>query len=63
MTSPELKEQLARSDPGGSGIKRRRCGRGFTYLGPDTALIKDAQTLATRGRAESAVVRLLADAN
>jgi DNA topoisomerase IB len=46
MTSPGLKEQLARSDPGGSGIKRRRCGRGFTYLDPDTALIKDAQTLA-----------------
>ena len=37
---------LSRSDPGGTGIRRRRCGRGFSYLGPDTAVIKDPRTLA-----------------
>jgi DNA topoisomerase IB len=37
---------LSRSDPGGTGIRRRRCGRGFSYLGPDTAVIKDRRTLA-----------------
>jgi DNA topoisomerase I len=37
---------LRRSDPGGTGIRRRRWGRGFSYLGPDTALIKDPRTLA-----------------
>jgi len=36
---------LRRSDPNGAGIRRRRCGRGFTYLGPD-ATIKDRRTLA-----------------
>ena len=45
MMTPELKDQLTRSDPSGSGIRRRRCGRGFTYLGPDAVLIKDPQTL------------------
>jgi DNA topoisomerase-1 len=37
---------LSRSDPGGTGIRRRRCGRGFSYLGPDTTVIKDPATLA-----------------
>jgi DNA topoisomerase IB len=37
---------LSRSDPSGTGIRRRRCGRGFSYLGPDTAVIKDPRTLA-----------------
>jgi DNA topoisomerase IB len=37
---------LIRSDPGGTGIRRRRCGRGFSYLGPDLAAIKDLRTLA-----------------
>jgi DNA topoisomerase IB len=37
---------LGRSDPSGAGIRRRRCGRGFSYLGPDTAVIKDPRTLA-----------------
>jgi DNA topoisomerase IB len=41
-----LESALSRSDPGGTGIRRRRCGRGFSYLGPDTALIKDPRTLA-----------------
>ena len=37
---------LTRSDPGGTGIRRRRRGRGFSYLGSDTAVIKDPETLA-----------------
>lgn len=37
---------LIRSDPSGAGIRRRRCGRGFSYRGPDMAAIKDLQTLA-----------------
>ena len=37
---------LSRSDPSGTGIQRRRCGRGFSYLGPDTAVITDPRTLA-----------------
>jgi DNA topoisomerase IB len=37
---------LRRSDPSGTGIRRRRCGRGFRYLGPDTAVITDPRTLA-----------------
>jgi DNA topoisomerase IB len=36
---------LRRSDPGGAGIRRRRCGRGFSYLGPDAAVITDPRTL------------------
>jgi len=41
-----LEGELSRSEPRGTGIRRRRCGRGFSYLGPDTALIKDPRTLA-----------------
>ena len=37
---------LRRSDPSGTGIRRRRCGRGFRYLGPDTAAITDPRMLA-----------------
>ena len=37
---------LRRSDPGGTGIRRRRCGRGFTYLGADAAAVKDPRILA-----------------
>jgi DNA topoisomerase IB len=44
MASGEM-GSLRRSDPGGAGIRRRRCGRGFHYLGPDAA-IKDPKTLA-----------------
>jgi DNA topoisomerase IB len=36
---------LRRSDPGAEGIRRRRCGRGFRYLGPD-APVTDPRTLA-----------------
>jgi hypothetical protein len=37
---------LRRSDPDGTGIRRRRCGRGFTYLGADAPAVKDPRTLA-----------------
>lgn len=37
---------LRRSDPGGTGIRRRRRGRGFSYLKPDAAVITDPRTLA-----------------
>lgn len=37
---------LTRSDPGGPGIRRRRCGRGFSYLGPDAAVIRDPRMIA-----------------
>lgn len=36
---------IVRSDPAAKGIRRRRCGRGFSYLGTDAAVIKDSQTL------------------
>ena len=32
---------LRRSDPAGTGIRRRRCGRGFSYLGADAAVVRD----------------------
>jgi len=38
--------RLRRSDPNGPGIRRRRCGRGFRYLGPDTQPVRDPETLA-----------------
>ena len=37
---------LQRSDLDAAGIRRRRRGRGFSYLGPDAASIKDPQILA-----------------
>ena len=37
---------LVRSDPAGAGIRRRRRGRGFSYLGPDSAVIADPAVLA-----------------
>src|SRR6201986_5404914 len=37
---------IVRSDPAAEGIRRRRRGRGFSYLGTDAAVIKDPQTLA-----------------
>ena len=41
----EVTPPLRRSDPGGMGIRRRRRGRGFSYLGPDAAVITDPRTL------------------
>jgi DNA topoisomerase IB len=37
---------LQRSDPNGPGIERRRCGRGFRYLGPGAVPVRDPETLA-----------------
>lgn len=37
---------LVRSDPGAPGIKRKGCGRGFRYLGPDGAPVCDPDALA-----------------
>ena len=37
---------LERSDPGAPGIGRRRCGRGFRYLGPDGSPVRDPDVLA-----------------
>ncbi len=37
---------LRRSDLSTAGIRRRRCGRGFRYLGPDAVAITDPRTLA-----------------
>jgi DNA topoisomerase IB len=38
--------ELVRSDLAGPGIRRRRCGRGFIYLGPDAGAVRDPATLA-----------------
>jgi len=38
---------IVRSDPAAEGIRRRRRGRGFSYLGTDAAVIKDTQTLTS----------------
>jgi DNA topoisomerase IB len=37
---------LRRSDPGLPGIKRRRCGRGFSYLDADAKPLRDAEALS-----------------
>ncbi|GAA2598930.1 DNA topoisomerase IB [Actinomadura fulvescens] len=38
--------RLRHSDPESPGIRRRRCGRGFRYLGPDGAPLRDPAELA-----------------
>jgi DNA topoisomerase IB len=38
--------RLRRSNPAGPGIRRRRCGRGFRYLGASDQPIRDPETLA-----------------
>jgi DNA topoisomerase IB len=38
--------RLARSDPAGPGIVRKRCGRGFRYLGPGGTAVRDPAALA-----------------
>jgi DNA topoisomerase IB len=38
--------QLTRSDLTGPGIRRRRCGRGFRYLGPEGDAVGDPDALA-----------------
>ena len=37
---------LVRSDPGAAGIRRSRCGRGFRYVGPGGAAVRDRGTIA-----------------
>ena len=39
-------DELRRSDLAGPGIRRRRCGRGLRYLGPDGAPVRDPEQLA-----------------
>ena len=46
MTDLREAAELARSDLSGPGIRRSRCGRGFRYLGPDGASLRDAEILA-----------------
>jgi DNA topoisomerase IB len=41
----EAARPLRRSDLSGAGIRRRRRGRGFSYLGPDAVAIRDPRTL------------------
>lgn len=38
--------RLRRSDPNVPGITRRRCGRGFSYLGPDARPVRDDDTVS-----------------
>ncbi|MFG2003677.1 DNA topoisomerase IB [Spirillospora sp. NPDC048911] len=38
--------RLRHSDPESPGIRRRRCGRGFQYFGPDGAQLRDQEQLA-----------------
>ncbi|KAB2347218.1 DNA topoisomerase IB [Actinomadura rudentiformis] len=38
--------RLSHSDPESPGIRRRRCGRGFQYFGPDGAPLRDPDELA-----------------
>ena len=45
MTAP-VTRKLSRSDLTAGGIRRRRCGRGFRYLGPDAGPVQDPETLA-----------------
>ena len=46
MGSADPGRRLLRSDPAGPGIRRRRCGRGFRYLGPGAQPVRDPETLA-----------------
>ena len=49
---------LVRSDLGGPGIRRRRHGRGFRYLGPDGQPVGDPEVLArVGGRSEGLRIR------
>jgi DNA topoisomerase IB len=46
VTAPANRKKLARSDLTAAGIQRRRCGRGFRYLGPGAEPVRDPETLA-----------------
>jgi DNA topoisomerase IB len=38
--------RVRRSDPNGPGLRRRRCGRGFSYLDADGSAVSDQEVLA-----------------
>lgn len=52
-------ESLIRSDLAAAGIRRRRCGRTIAAVLGDLGRDSDFGDLAPRGRAESAVLKLL----
>jgi DNA topoisomerase IB len=45
VTAPAA-DRLSRSDLTAAGIQRRRCGRGFRYIGPGAEPVRNAETLA-----------------
>ena len=45
-TRDDVAVELVRSDLGGAGIRRRRCGRGFRYFDGDAVAIENPETLA-----------------
>ena len=45
VTTPARRERLRRSDCSGSGLRRSRRGRGFSYLDEEGDAIKDAEVL------------------
>jgi DNA topoisomerase IB len=51
--TPDMPAGLSRSDPGGTGISRRRCGRGFRYFSPGPRPVTDP---ATRARIKALVI-------
>jgi hypothetical protein len=55
---PDL-ESLVRSDPAAGGVRRRHGGRTIAAVLGDLGRDSDFGDLATRGRAESAVLKLL----
>jgi DNA topoisomerase IB len=46
VTTRPRSRRLRRSDPGGPGLARRRCGKGFMYLDEEGERITDAEVVA-----------------
>ena len=46
MADGDGEASLSRSDVSAAGIERKRCGRGFRYLGPGGKPVKDPRALA-----------------
>ena len=46
LPTPARRRRLRRSDPGGPGLARRRCGKGFMYLDEQGERITDAELVA-----------------
>ena len=46
LPPPVRRRRLRRSDPGGPGLARRRCGKGFQYLDEQGERITDAELVA-----------------